>query len=139
MNIKTQVKERLHKAKDEFITGNLIPMKLQDKILYGTTFTLGSLVMATESCFASTFFDGINDLISTYTTELVAVVLGLAGLLAVLALGAWQLWPSDRGSELGKRWFIRILVCTGILCCLGAIFAGIKEITAGKGLDISAL
>lgn len=139
MNKKLQIKERLNKAKTEWMAGELIPMKLQDKLLYGATVTLGSFVMSTGSCYASTFIDGLSSIISTYTIELVALAFGLAGLLAVIALMAWQFWPSERGSELGKRWFFRIIACTVILCCLGAIFAGIKEITAGQGLDISGL
>ena len=77
-----------------------------------------------------------NTIIEYYNT-LSGIAIGLGMLLAVVALIVWFFFPSEKGGEKGKQWFIRILFCLAILLCLGGILSLIKDITAGQQLDIN--
>ncbi|MBQ1959400.1 MAG: hypothetical protein II354_03135, partial [Firmicutes bacterium] len=79
----------------------------------------------------------ISNIIGTYYSELAGLAIGLGALLAVVAIIMWFFFPSDKGAEQGKRWFIRILFCIGLISCLGGIISLIQNVTAGQGFDAS--
>ena len=51
----------------------------------------------------------------------------LIGVLGVIALLAWVFWPSTKGAEKGKLWFLRIIGGVIGLVCLGLIIATIVK------------
>ena len=84
-------------------------------------------------------FDSVKKVLSDNFTPFITMACSLAvALLAVAAL-FWFIFPSDRGAETGKRWFVRICLCLVLLLSLGAIFSAISQFTDGMGADISGI
>ena len=145
MNMLNRAKERFTKAKEDFKTiardlrcGKLPEISKGDKIFYTAAMSTGIFFYSAAPAFAANdILDGISNIIGTYYSELAGLAIGLGALLAVVAIIMWFFFPSDKGAEQGKRWFIRILFCIGLISCLGGIISSIQNVTAGQGFDAS--
>lgn len=145
MNMLNTAKKRFENAKREFQTaaidlksGKIPAPSKGDKILYSTVLSGGIFFYSAAPAFAAKdILDGVSNIIGTYFDQLSGIAIGLGALLAVVALIMWFFFPSDRGAEQGKKWFIRILFCIGLLSCLGGIISLIQNMTAGQGFDAS--
>ena len=63
----------------------------------------------------------------TVYTKIMSLAPKLIGVLGVIALLAWIFWPSTKGAEKGKLWFLRIIGGVIGLVCLGLIIATIVK------------
>ena len=71
---------------------------------------------------------GLKDIYS----KLMGTAPVLIAVLAVIALLAWLFWPSSKGAEKGKTWFVRILAGLIGLLVLGLIFSTMVNIFGGN-------
>jgi len=105
------------------------------KMLAFSTFAM-VLLTSTVPCYAANdILENTKDLIAKYydTVSGIAVILG--AFLALIALIVWFCFPTDKGSETGKKWFVRIIFCLVIILSLGGIIRLIQNITAGNGFN----
>lgn len=137
MNKKEQLKSKYYSALAEMTTGYKITKG--DKAAVATTVGVGTFLMSTRSCYAADIIGNLSKKANEYYDKLVPLALGLGGLCAVIALILWLIPVSDRATETGKRWFLRILLCVAALFCLGGIFGLIKDVTAGQSLKAGQL
>ena len=108
--------------------------------LYSGAIGAVTFLCSSVSCFAApSALDTIKRTITEYYNSLSGIAIGLGMLLAVVALIVWFFFPSEKGGQTGKQWFIRILFCLAILLCLGGILSLIKDITAGQHLDTNTM
>lgn len=145
--LKNRAKERFINAKEELrdtvcgIKNGVFPnISKGDKIAtcivaMGTTFAF-----ATEQSFAAIqLFESVKKMVADNYTEFLLMIVSLAAFLATAALLVWFFFPSDDGSKMGKKWFIRILLCIAVLLSLGGIFGAIFQATESMRLDIGNL
>lgn len=109
--------------------------KLKNKFAAGSI-VITSVLLSTVPAFAANdILDNARDIITKYYDTLSGIAIGIGMLLAVVALIMWFVFPSDKGAETGKKWFVRILLCIGILLSLGGILGFIQNLTADAGFD----
>ena len=140
--------KNLRKISDEKKTGDSscavrkenIKTTWGDRVALFLTAIFGVGIYQTEYSYAAvTMFDSVKKVLSDNFTPFITMACSLAvALLAVAAL-FWFIFPSDRGAETGKRWFVRICLCLVLLLSLGAIFSAISQFTDGMGADISGI
>lgn len=88
-------------------------------------------------CYAANdILENTKDLIAKYYDVISGIAVILGAFLALIALVAWFFFPTDKGSELGKKWFIRIIFCLVIILSLGGIIRLIQNITADNGFNV---
>lgn len=77
---------------------------------------------------------GLSDIYSKF----LSLAPKLIGVLGILALLAWIFWPSAKGAEKGKTWFIRIMCGVIGIVLLGVIIATlVNKFNGGKSpMDI---
>ncbi len=111
-----------------------------DRLALFLTAIFGTGIFASENSYAAiAMFDSVKKVLSDNFTPFVTMACSLAvALLAVAAL-CWFFFPTDRGAETGKRWFVRICLCLVLLLSLGAIFTAISQFTDGMGADMSSI
>lgn len=112
-------------------------MKKLKKIIMPIAIVLSSIIMTATPVFADDLLDNAKDLIANYYDALSLIAIGIAMILALVALIMWFVFPSDKGAEQGKKWFIRILLCIFIILSLGSILALIQNLTANSGFNAS--
>ena len=112
-------------------------MKKLKKIIMPFAIALSSIIMMATPVFADDLLDNAKDLIANYYDALSLIAIGIAMILALVALIMWFVFPSDKGAEQGKKWFIRILLCIFIILSLGSILALIQNLTANSGFNAS--
>lgn len=112
-------------------------MKKLKKIIMPIAIALSSIIMTATPVFADDLLDNAKDLIANYYDALSLIAIGIAMILALVALIMWFGFPSDKGAEQGKKWFIRILLCIFIILSLGSILALIQNLTANSGFNAS--
>lgn len=116
-------------------------MKNIKKKLTGITVAIGTTLSSAVSAFAAgneSILDTAESTIKTYYGKFIGLGMGLAALFAVIAVICMNL-PSERTSQQGRQWLVRIFFGVAILCCLGGIFALIMDLTAGSQLDIDTI
>ena len=87
-------------------------------------------------CYAeSDIIENVKDLIATYYDVVSGLVVALGAFLCLIAAVVWAVFPSDKGAELGKKWFFRILGCILLVLCLGGIIRLLENITADSGFN----
>ena len=91
--------------------------------------------MCATPVFADDILDNAKKLITSYYDTLSGIAIGIGMLLAVVALIVWFVFPSDKGAETGKKWFVRILLCIGIILSLGGILSLIQNLTSNGGFN----
>ena len=110
-------------------------MKKLRNLIMPIGIALPSVLMTATPVFADDILDNAKDLIANYYDTLSGIAIGIGMLLAVVALIMWLVFPSDKGAEQGKKWFIRILLCIGIILSLGGILSLIQNLTANGGFN----
>lgn len=131
--VKRRLNEGRAEAKETIMNlraGVLPRLKMGDKILYGFVGILSVFLYQTGTASAAggTILDSIATLINTYYEPIKKILIGAGALCLLLALGMWLLFPSERGSEKGKAWFVRIIYCLVGIVSVGGIIALINTI-----------
>ena len=87
-------------------------------------------------CYAdSDIIENVKDLITTYYDVVSGLAVALGAFLCLIAAVVWAVFPSDKGAELGKKWFFRILGCILLVLCLGGIIRLLENITQDSGFN----
>lgn len=90
--------------------------------LLALVFTFNHGALAAEDIFSKSE----NGLRTVYQ-KIMSLAPKLIGVLGVIALLAWVFWPSTKGAEKGKIWFLRIIAGVIGLVCLGLIIATVVK------------
>lgn len=145
--VRKRASERLLAAKKEAVetvqgirSGILPSFSRGDKVCAAGTIMLTSFAYATETSFAAvSIFDSVKKMITDNFTPFITMTCCLAVALLAVATLVWFVFPSDRGAETGKKWFVRIVLCLVLLLSLGAIFGAISQFTEGMHADIGTI
>ena len=111
-----------------------------DRIALFLTAIFGVGIFGAENSYAAVaMFDSVKKILTDNFTAFITMACCLAVTLLAVAGVVWFVFPTDRGAETGKRWFVRICLCLVLLLSLGAIFSCISQFTDGMGADLGSI